>query len=128
MSIKKSFISEDSSILKNPQDSITDFNRNEVNTNQKWLQVTGAAFLIEDHPSYYRNLKQSIKSSENKSIKQIEKDICRTFPGDNSFDSQELKNILISYSFRNPNVGYCQGLNFVVAMLLRCGFTEEQAF
>lgn len=65
---------------------------------------------------------------ETKSVKQIEKDLNRTFPGDKSFNKQELKDILITYSYRNPNVGYCQGLNFIVALLLSLNFSEEEAF
>lgn len=38
-----------------------------------------------------------------------------------------LGNILKTYVKRNPTVGYCQGLNFVVAHLLRY-FNEEEAF
>ena len=38
-----------------------------------------------------------------------------------------LRNILNAYVKRNPTVGYCQGLNFVVAHLLRI-MGEEEAF
>mmetsp|Transcript_23206 Transcript_23206/g.39284 ORF Transcript_23206/g.39284 Transcript_23206/m.39284 type:complete len:360 (+) Transcript_23206:232-1311(+) len=38
-----------------------------------------------------------------------------------------LKNILLAYSLRNPEVGYCQSMNFLCAMLL-LHLDEEQAF
>ncbi len=38
-----------------------------------------------------------------------------------------LKNVLFAYARRNPTVGYCQGLNFIVAHLLR-HLSEEEAF
>ena len=38
-----------------------------------------------------------------------------------------LRNVLICYVKRNPTIGYCQGLNFVVAQLLRY-MNEEEAF
>ncbi|MDR3548935.1 MAG: TBC domain-containing protein [Candidatus Pacebacteria bacterium] len=38
-----------------------------------------------------------------------------------------LKNVLCAYVKRNPSVGYCQGLNFVAANLLR-HMGEEEAF
>ena len=63
-----------------------------------------------------------------KSIKQIDKDISRTFSGDKSFNKADLRKILVAYSIRNPNVGYCQGLNFVVATLLSLDFTPEESF
>ena len=83
---------------------------------------------MEDHPQYYNNLKHTRKSTESKAVKQVLKDLNRTFPGDKSYNKQELKDILVTYSYRNPNVGYCQGLNFIVATILSMGFTEEQCF
>ena len=41
---------------------------------------------------------------------------------------QKLKNILLSYSTRNITVGYCQGMNFLVARLLLLIEDEEQVF
>ncbi len=38
-----------------------------------------------------------------------------------------LRNVLYAYARRNPTVGYCQGLNFIVAQLLR-HLDEEEAF
>ena len=40
---------------------------------------------------------------------------------------QILKNILCCYAKRNPTVGYCQGLNFLVAFMLKY-LSEEEAF
>ena len=34
----------------------------------------------------------------------------------------------MAFSRRNPYVGYCQGLNFVVNFLITMQFTEEEAF
>jgi Rab-GTPase-TBC domain len=93
-----------------------------------WLKITGAGYLLEDHPDYYKNIKQLSSSVDTRSIKQIEKDVNRTFPGDRTFDKQELRNVLVAYSIRNPNVGYCQGLNFVVATILSLEFSEEESF
>ncbi len=36
----------------------------------------------------------------------------------------KLRNVLYAYTRRNPTVGYCQGLNFIAATLLR--FLEEE--
>ena len=38
-----------------------------------------------------------------------------------------LSNILTAYVNRNPSVGYCQGLNFIVAHLLKY-LSEEESF
>jgi hypothetical protein len=39
-----------------------------------------------------------------------------------------MSRILKAYSRRNPYVGYCQGLNYIVNFILEMGFTEEQGF
>ena len=54
---------------------------------------------------------------------EIEKDLHRTFPNHRAFDEggegrNKLRDILTAYALRNPNVGYCQSLNYVAAMLL----------
>ena len=38
-----------------------------------------------------------------------------------------LRNVLCTYTKRNPTVGYCQGMNFIVGRLLRF-MKEEEAF
>ena len=50
-------------------------------------------------------------------IKDIEKDVFRTFPDHSMFDVdgtgiQQLRRILLAYSVWNPAVGYCQGFKF----------------
>ncbi|KAG9510692.1 TBC1 domain family member 2A, partial [Fragariocoptes setiger] len=57
-------------------------------------------------------------------VKQIELDINRTMPGNKLFDDSaeggiKMKRILCAYSIHvNPTIGYCQGFNFIVAVLL----------
>ena len=61
----------------------------------------------------------------------IEKDLRRTFPENEHFKTEEglspLRRVLFAYSIRNQEVGYCQSMNFLVALLL-AHFNEEQAF
>jgi hypothetical protein len=38
-----------------------------------------------------------------------------------------LKNVLSTYVKRNPTVGYCQGMNFIVGRMLQY-MNEEEAF
>ena len=40
----------------------------------------------------------------------------------------KMKNILLCYSTRNTSVGYCQGMNFLVARLLLIMEDEEKVF
>ena len=59
-------------------------------------------------------------------------DLPRTFPSHPWLDTPEghesLRRVLVGYSFRDSQVGYCQGLNYVVALLLLVMKTEEDAF
>ena len=59
----------------------------------------------------------------NPCFRQIEQDVARTFPDDEFFafpqTQTKIKNILQAYVKRNPTVGYCQGMNFLAARLLK---------
>ena len=93
-----------------------------------WLNYTGALQVMQESKGYYNHISTMPEPLDSKPIKQIDKDISRTFSGDESFSKEELRRILVAYSVRNPNVGYCQGLNFIVAILLSFEFTEEETF
>ncbi|CAI2384326.1 unnamed protein product [Moneuplotes crassus] len=65
---------------------------------------------------------------------QILLDLDRTFSDipefckENSQNKRILLNILLSYTKRNPQIGYCQGMNYLAATLLRVFDDEELAF
>eukprot|EP00947_MAST-08B_sp_MAST-8B-sp1_P000965 g965.t1 len=66
-----------------------------------------------------------------KVMKDIEKDVARTFPGHETLDSvegqAELRTLLQAYALHNPKIGYCQSMNFISGILLL--FLElEKAF
>ena len=54
----------------------------------------------------------------------IEKDLYRTLPGNKEFmlksktGKNRLFNVLKAYQAYDPQIGYCQGMNFLAAMLL----------
>lgn len=62
------------------------------------------------------------------------KDIKRTILGHADFaidpatGRNKLYNILIAYANFDPEVGYCQGMNFIVGMLVLHILNEEDAF
>lgn len=61
---------------------------------------------------------------------QIDKDLQRTFPGHPALDANgrdALQRVLIAYSKKNTDVGYCQGMNFLAGILLLL-MPEENAF
>lgn len=67
----------------------------------------------------------------NASTKQIDIDVSRTFPAmfSSPESQQAILRVLNAYAAYNPCIGYCQGMNFVVALLLLVSeFREEESF
>jgi hypothetical protein len=58
-------------------------------------------------------------------------DLRRTFPDNVMFESEEgisaLRRVLVAYSWLNPEIGYCQSMNFISALFLLF-MDEEDAF
>jgi hypothetical protein len=78
-------------------------------------------------PKFY----DSIKRQPNKWGTLIRTDIGRTFPNDPRFDTiaQEiLFRILSAYANHNPEVGYCQGMNFIAGFMWLISNDEEETF
>ncbi|XP_010270118.1 PREDICTED: growth hormone-regulated TBC protein 1-like isoform X1 [Nelumbo nucifera] len=98
-----------------------------------WFSVSGAAKKRSTVPeSYYSDLIDAVEGRVTHATRQIDHDLPRTFPGHPWLDTPEghaaLRRVLVVYSFRDSNVGYCQGLNYVAALLLLVMKTEEDAF
>lgn len=94
-----------------------------------WAEGSGAATLRI--PGYYQDL---VSNGEDDPIiaSQIQMDITRTLTDNIFFRTgpgvQKLNEVLLAYSRRNPEVGYCQGMNLITACLLLIMPTEEDAF
>jgi hypothetical protein len=85
-------------------------------------------------PGYYDDLVRGVGGTEPDStvVAQIDMDIRRTLT-DNVFFRKgpgvaKLKEVLLAYSRRNAEVGYCQGMNLIAASLLLIMPTAEDAF
>ena len=94
-----------------------------------WAECSGASALRI--PGYYADL---VNSGEDDPVilAQIQMDINRTLT-DNVFFRRgpgvtKLNEVLLAYSRRNPEVGYCQGMNLITASLLLIMPTAEDAF
>lgn len=93
-----------------------------------WKLITNAANLMVDKPNAYKIISQKAGSQY---IKQIDLDILRTCRNHIIFidrygqGQQSLFNLLKTYSIYNEEVGYCQGMSSVVALLLM--YMEEEA-
>ncbi|XAR55304.1 hypothetical protein NMG60_11035342 [Bertholletia excelsa] len=98
-----------------------------------WFALSGAAKKKSTVPeSYYNDLTKAVEGKVTAATRQIDHDLPRTFPGHPWLDTPEgqasLRRVLVGYSFRDSDVGYCQGLNYVAALLLLVMKTEEDAF
>ncbi|KAJ0411404.1 hypothetical protein ATCC90586_004390 [Pythium insidiosum] len=78
---------------------------------------------------YYAQLVARQETSP--SVADIDKDIGRTYPEHAFFQSQqgkhELRNVLTAYSLHNPQIGYCQSMNFLAGIMVLF-MPEEEAF
>ncbi|KAL9613691.1 MAG: hypothetical protein Q9167_001768 [Letrouitia subvulpina] len=96
-----------------------------------WAECSGASALRV--PGYYEDLLSNKNDQDDPSIlAQIEMDIHRTLT-DNVFFRKgpgvvKLNEVLLAYSRRNPEIGYCQGMNLITASLLLIMPTAEDAF
>eukprot|EP01091_Cochliopodium_minus_P016067 TRINITY_DN5903_c0_g1_i1.p1 TRINITY_DN5903_c0_g1~~TRINITY_DN5903_c0_g1_i1.p1 ORF type:complete len:366 (-),score=96.25 TRINITY_DN5903_c0_g1_i1:102-1199(-) len=89
---------------------------------------------IAEHKGKFKQLLEDGENMEDPPIafKQIEMDISRTFPGHELFESKEgrekLQRILMAFAVYQPEVGYCQGMNFIAGVLLLFIKDEEETF
>ncbi|EKD15177.1 uncharacterized protein L3040_001545 [Drepanopeziza brunnea f. sp. 'multigermtubi'] len=96
-----------------------------------WAECSGAAALRI--PGYYEDLVAQRDGDDDPAIvAQIRMDIHRTLT-DNIFFRKgpgvvKLSEVLLAYSRRNKEVGYCQGMNLITACLLLIMPTAEDAF
>ncbi|KAJ5945921.1 hypothetical protein N7454_002760 [Penicillium verhagenii] len=97
-----------------------------------WSECSGASAMRI--PGYYDDLVRGVGGVEPdaSAVAQIDMDIRRTLT-DNVFFRKgpgvsKLKEVLLAYSRRNAEVGYCQGMNLIAASLLLIMPTAEDAF
>ncbi|KAG8734169.1 hypothetical protein FRC11_010387 [Ceratobasidium sp. 423] len=96
-----------------------------------WSECAGAAEIRE--PGVFQDLLKRHEGEENLALKEIEKDVVRTMPlnvffGGDGVGVAKLRRVLRAYSWRNPDIGYCQGMNLIVSTLLLVFPNEEDAF
>jgi len=93
----------------------------------RW-RVWKAAVRLEDSlPVDYKLLSET----ENEWTPSIVIDIPRTFPDVKAFDveqQQRLQRVLNAYAGNKPEIGYCQGMNYVAGLLLLVSENEEESF
>ncbi|XP_068033326.1 TBC1 domain family member 2A isoform X1 [Anomalospiza imberbis] len=85
-------------------------------------------------PGHYQRLLEQSRSTEHPACRQIELDLPRTLTNNKHFSSPtshlipRLRRVLLAFSWHNPAIGYCQGLNRLAAVALLVLEDEESAF
>ncbi|NWY91458.1 TBD2A protein, partial [Loxia curvirostra] len=85
-------------------------------------------------PGHYQQLLEQSRSTEHPACRQIELDLPRTLTNNKHFSSPtsqlipRLRRVLLAFSWHNPAIGYCQGLNRLAAVALLVLEDEESAF
>jgi TBC1 domain family member 8/9 len=96
-----------------------------------WELTSGSLLLRLENPSQYTDTLAKFEGQESLAIDEIEKDLNRSLPEYPGFQDEDginrLRRVLTAYSWVNPDVGYCQAMNIVVAALL-IYMSEAQAF
>ncbi|CAH0481007.1 unnamed protein product [Peronospora belbahrii] len=96
-----------------------------------WMLASGAQLeMCKNKGQFERLLALQLKNTE--ATRQIDVDLHRTVADEdkalwNKEKSSMMRRVLVAYSFYNPNLGYCQGLNYIVARILHF-LGEEEAF
>lgn len=90
-----------------------------------YISSGGLSKKRQDTRTYDVWLRDGHAACDTSSARAISLDLGRT--GCESALLPSLENVLLAYAARNPDVGYCQSMNFIVAtFLLYC--TEEESF
>ncbi|NXA53099.1 TBD2A protein, partial [Nothocercus julius] len=85
-------------------------------------------------PDHYQRLLRQSESTEHPACRQIELDLPRTLTNNKHFSSPtspfipKLRRVLLAFSWHNPAIGYCQGLNRLAAIALLVLEDEASAF
>ncbi|CAG8672834.1 4282_t:CDS:10 [Cetraspora pellucida] len=98
---------------------------------EMWELCSGAMYLRFINDGLYNRLHKEYSGKSSLSTEEIEKDLNRSLPEYPAYQTPEginrLRRVLTAYSWKDPELGYCQAMNIVVSALL-IYMSEEQAF
>ena len=93
------------------------------------MLLSGSEARKAAQPQLFERL---VAASAPRSVEEaVELDVRRTFPEHNRLTPEfveRMRRVLLAYAKRNPEVGYCQGMNFVAAAILLFVDSDEDAF
>ncbi|KAE8266332.1 hypothetical protein A4X09_0g6017 [Tilletia walkeri] len=96
-----------------------------------WELTSGSIFARFANQGEYVAILKKYEGRVSTSTEEIEKDLNRSLPEYAGYQTEEglgaLRRVLTAYSWKNPELGYCQAMNIVVAAIL-IYMSEEQCF
>ena len=96
-----------------------------------WELTCGSIYNRFAHAGEYHAILKRYDGVTSTSTEEIEKDLNRSLPEYPAYQTPEgietLRRVLVAYSWKNPELGYCQAMNIVVAAIL-IYMSEEQCF
>lgn len=112
-----------------------------------WFFYAGGHEKLNKHIGIYDQIVRDTKDIQNKDNEVIERDLNRTFPDNKYFNEnitetnngvdkrittethmiKSLRRVLVAFAHYQPQIGYCQSLNFLAGLLLLF-MNEERAF
>ncbi|CED83364.1 GTPase-activating protein VRP [Phaffia rhodozyma] len=96
-----------------------------------WEVLSGSIHLRFANRGLYEKILEDNRGIVTSATEEIEKDLYRSLPEYKGFQTEQgiesLRRVLTAYSFRNPELGYCQAMNILTAAIL-IYMSEEQAF
>eukprot|EP00884_Botryococcus_braunii_P008527 jgi/Botrbrau1/17676/Bobra.0166s0101.1 len=95
-----------------------------------WPEISGAADRRAEHLGNYFEAMVNMGNASSEFGHQIELDLPRTFPNNVWIRSEEgqgaLRRVLLAFSVHNHEVGYCQSMNYIAALLLLAMERDEE--
>lgn len=96
-----------------------------------WSEISGANARRKERGIEYFAKAVSEGRRSSSFDRQIQLDVPRTFPNNTWIQSENgqaaLRRVLLAFAHHNPRIGYCQGMNFVAAILLVVMEHDEEA-
>ncbi|XP_069486705.1 TBC1 domain family member 2A isoform X2 [Ambystoma mexicanum] len=99
-----------------------------------WKWIVDRRMKVLQPANHYESLLKKCEDKENPASRQIELDLPRTLTNNMHFsvptseNIQKLRRVLLAFSWHNPTIGYCQGLNRLAALILLVMQEEESSF
>lgn len=87
-----------------------------------WETLSGSLYLRFANPGTYEQILKDNEGKTSTSTEEIEKDLTRSLPEYSAYQTEDgistLRRVLTAYSWKNPELGYCQAMNILVAAIL----------